>query len=930
MDAVPYLFEDEEWRDEPLSGTTNDSTSNAYLNHIYTQNQPDTFEMIYRWREYLDNYTRDNGGDARIMMTEAYANITDTMKYYGDGDKDGAHFTFNFQFISYINNASNAYDIVSRVNEWLQYMPTKYVPNWVLGNHDNIRVASKFGPKRVDGMNIFIAFLPGVMVTYNGEEIGQENGEVTFEEGKDPNACNAPLEQFDTLSRDFERTPFQWDNTTNAGFNEGFQPWLPVSEKYKQTNLKAQSVLGIKSHFNLYKQIVKLRQEDTFTKGNLTIKALSSNIVAYTRAIEGGSSYIIVINISDQEEKINLMEFSGINKNVRVVAASVESSKHDRVLPSNSFTLAPYEAVVARVLVDVETGSSDWWKHAVFYQIYPRSFKDDTNDGIGDIKGIITKLDHLKDAGVTAAWLSPIYESPQVDQGYDISNFTNIDSNYGTFEDFDNLIKKAHTLGIKIVMDFVPNHSSDKHTWFTKSENKEEGFEDFYVWRGNETDKGPPNNWISNFKYSAWKYSDVRKQYYLHQFAEQQPDLNYRNPVVVDEMKNVLKFWLDRGIDGFRMDAVPYIFEDDRLLDEPLSNSDASPDEYKYLNHIYTSDQPETFDMIYQWRQYIDDYTTEHGGDDRVIMTEAYTDINNTMKYYGNTTSKGAHFTFNFQLITKLNGTSNAKDIVNAVNEWITHIPQQYTSNWVLGNHDNHRVATRFGPENVDGFNMLAAVLPGVLVTYNGEEIGQEDGEVSWSEGQDPGACNGLEEDFNKTSRDFERTPFQWDDSVNAGFNNGTKPWLPVSQKYKELNLKLQAAKNNSHYAIYKNLIQLRKQDAFQNGDFEIFSSENTVGVVRKSSSSSYVFLFNLGNDAQTVNITNRTSTKFVEVVLASENSLRLPGNLLNVENIILQSHESVLAVNTTRIEEDVEPNRAGFVSSLLLLVILPLFLLLN
>ncbi|KAK4887008.1 hypothetical protein RN001_003279 [Aquatica leii] len=930
MDAVPYIFEDDQFLDEPLSNLNVSKDDYKYLNHIYTSDHPQTFDMIYQWRQFLDDYTTEHGGDDRIIMTEAYTNITNTMKYYGNSSMNGAHFTFNFQLITKINAESNASDIVNAVQEWLTNIPAQYTSNWVLGNHDNHRVATRFGPQNVDGFNILTAFLPGILVTYNGEEIGQEDGEISWEEGKDPGACNGLKEDFNKSSRDFERTPFQWDDTVNAGFNIGNKTWLPVSQKYKETNLKAQSVPGIKSHFHLYQNILKLRQEEVFTKGDLIIKALSNNVVAYTRALQDGTMYIIVINISDEEEMVDLTTFSGINKNIRIVSSSSHSSKYDRVLSTKFFVLAPYEAVVGKVLKDVQMGSSDWWKHAVFYQIYPRSFKDDNNDGIGDLKGISSKLDHLKDVGVTAAWLSPIYESPQVDQGYDISNFTNLDKDYGTYQDFDNLVQKAHSLGIKIIMDFVPNHSSDKHIWFTKSEAREEGYEDFYVWKDGKNGN-PPNNWLSNFKYSAWAYSEKRNQYYLHQFAIQQPDLNYRNPLVVQEMKNVLKFWLDRGVDGFRMDAVPYIFEDDQFLDEPLSNLNVSKDDYKYLNHIYTSDHPQTFDMIYEWRQFLDDYTTEHGGDDRVIMTEAYTNITNTMKYYGNNTMIGAHFTFNFQLITKINAASNAVDIVNAIQEWLTNIPAQYTSNWVLGNHDNHRVATRFGPQNVDGFNILTALLPGILVTYNGEEIGQEDGEVSWEEGKDPGACNGLKENFNQSSRDFERTPFQWDDTVNAGFNIGNKTWLPVSEKYKETNLKIQISKNNSHYNIYKQVVELRQEQVFKTGLTNVFSlTQNVVGVIRSNDTSAFLFLFNIGNAEENVNLANRNFNPYVEVILVSETSSRTLGNLLSTTNLTLQPHESIVAVNTTKtLNENTDNGGVCFFASIFLMV-LPVFLLLN
>ncbi|KAF2891956.1 hypothetical protein ILUMI_14217, partial [Ignelater luminosus] len=425
-------------------------------------------------------------------------------------------------------------------------------------------------------------------------------------------------------------------------------------------------------------------------------------------------------------------------------------------------------------------------------------------------------------------------------------------------------------------MDFVPNHSSDKHEWFIKSENREPGYEDFYIWRDG-VNGSEPNNWLSIFKYSAWKYSEKRKQYYYHAFAEAQPDLNYRNPLVVEEMKDVLKFWMDRGVDGFRMDAVTSLFEDEALRNEPKAGNNVPPYENDYLKHIYTKDLPETYDMIYQWRKFIEEYSNEHDGDARIMMTEAYTDIDNTMRYYGEDDRKGAHFTFNFQFITKINKKSTARDIVGAVEEWMYHMPTKYTANWVLGNHDNARVATRFGPERVDGMNMLAAFLPGVMVTYNGEEIGQENGEITWEEGQDPSACNGDPNNFDKVSRDFERTPFHWDNSINAGFNEGRQPWLPVSEKYITNNLAAQkVATSESHFRIYQELLKLRQLPAFTKGSLSISAiSTNVLAFIREVvHETSYVVVINIANKEETVDISSlRGVKKSIKVIATDINS---------------------------------------------------------
>lgn len=554
----------------------------------------------------------------------------------------------------------------------------------------------------------------------------------------------------------------------------------------------------------------------------------------------------------------------------------------------------------------VHAQNQDWWKNAVFYQIYPRSFKDSNNDGIGDLKGIIQKLPHLANAGVTAAWLSPIYASPQVDAGYDISNFTDIDKDYGTLADFDELVVKAKSLGLKIVMDFVPNHSSDQHAWFAKSENREPGYEDYYVWKDAASNGDPPNNWLSVFKYSAWKWSDIRQQYYLHQFAYQQPDLNFRNPKVVQEMKDILTFWMDRGVDGFRVDAIPHMFEDDEFRNEPLSfNPNVQPWEYDYLDHIYTKDHPLTFDMVYQFRDWLDEYTAAKGGDARILMTEAYTTLENTMLYYGNAdqTRHGAHFSFNFILITDLNVDSSAQGFVNAVQKWMKVMPSQYTANWVLGNHDQHRVATRYGKANVDGLNMLVTMLPGVGVTYNGEEIGMENGQVTWPQGQDPNACNGVPEDFAKVSRDFERTPFQWDDTVNAGFNEGAEPWLPVSSKYVLNNLADQMEKERSHFQVFQACMRLRKQlaEVISKGDFKIAAlAEEVIAVYRNlpnAHGSGIGLIYNKGMNAETIdlhkafpNISNN-----VKVEIYSVTSTRLPGDHLHTKKIALGAYEAII-----------------------------------
>lgn len=268
----------------------------------------------------------------------------------------------------------------------------------------------------------------------------------------------------------------------------------------------------------------------------------------------------------------------------------------------------------------------EWWENAVFYQIYPRSFKDSNGDGVGDLNGITSKLDYLKELGITGVWLSPIFKSPMADFGYDISDYRQIHHEFGTLDDFDRLAAHCRALGIRLILDFVPNHTSNKHEWFLKSVKKEGEYADYYMWHPGKMVNGtrqPPSNWIGTFRFSAWTWVEERKEYYLHQFLPEQPDLNYRNPKVVEAMKDVLRYWMDRGVSGFRCDAVPTLFETEvnkttgLYDDEEKSGNCDDPQSYCYLRHDHTYGLNETYDMIYQWRTVTDEYKAQHGGDTR-------------------------------------------------------------------------------------------------------------------------------------------------------------------------------------------------------------------------------------------------------------------------------------------------------------------------
>ncbi|XP_053603080.1 maltase A1-like isoform X1 [Plodia interpunctella] len=503
--------------------------------------------------------------------------------------------------------------------------------------------------------------------------------------------------------------------------------------------------------------------------------------------------------------------------------------------------------LVLAVAASAAASDADWWQTALIYQIYPRSFKDSDGDGIGDLNGITEKLPYLQQLGVDAIWLSPIYLSPMYDFGYDITNYTKIAPEYGTMEDFDNLMAKAKALGIRVVLDYVPNHTGNESEWFIKSAQREAGYENYYIWADGTPDPNdasttlPPNNWVSNFRKSAWEYSTTRGQYYLHQFAIGQPDLNYREAKVQEEMKNVLRFWLDKGVSGFRVDAINMMYEVDPndyggvYPDEPLSgDEDAAADDYNYLSHIYTRDLNETYNVVYDWRDLLDEYYMTDG-EYKIMMTEAYTELTLMIRYYGTDTRNGS-IPFNFSFLENIKNNSNARDMKLVIDKWMTYMPNGKTANWVNGNHDQSRVASRQGSDRVDAMNLLALLLPGVALTYQGEEIGMLDGEVTWEQTVDPQACN-TDDPINywKKSRDPNRTPYQWDSSAHAGFSTTTgDTWLPVASNYRTLNLAAQMAAEKSHYKFYKDVLAVRKLPAVRAGDLETTVISESVLVVSR------------------------------------------------------------------------------------------------
>ncbi|HEX6270563.1 MAG TPA: alpha-amylase family glycosyl hydrolase [Anaerolineales bacterium] len=446
-----------------------------------------------------------------------------------------------------------------------------------------------------------------------------------------------------------------------------------------------------------------------------------------------------------------------------------------------------------------------WWQTGVIYQIYPRSFQDRDGDGIGDLPGITQRLDYLSDTlGVDAVWLSPIYPSPMHDFGYDVADYTDIHPLFGTMQDFDRLLDEMHKRGLKLILDLVPNHTSDEHPWFVESRSSRDNPKrDWYIWRDPAPDGGPPNNWLSHFGGPAWTFDERTGQYYLHQFVKQQPELNFRNPDVLNAMLDVMRFWLERGVDGFRVDVIGLMMKDPLFRDEPPNPAWDGVNKYASLQHIYTANLPEVHELICQMRDVLDSY------DDRMMVGETYVPNDELVKYYGTPERRECHLPFNFQLIL---ARWDAAGIRKMVDDYESVLPADAWPNWVMGNHDQHRLATRVGPEQARVANMLLLTLRGTPTCYYGDELGMQNVPIPPEKIQDPPAVN-QPEIAHLVGRDPERTPMQWNASTNAGFSppDTKKLWLPLAPDYKEVNVAKQLDNPRSMLNYFRKLLAYRK-----------------------------------------------------------------------------------------------------------------------
>lgn len=470
----------------------------------------------------------------------------------------------------------------------------------------------------------------------------------------------------------------------------------------------------------------------------------------------------------------------------------------------------------------VSTDHLEWWKTTIIYQIYPRSFKDSNGDGSGDLVGIISCVDYLNSLGVKTVWLSPVFKSPQRDNGYDISDYMDIDPLFGNLEDLTQLLEKLHSKGMHLLLDFVPNHTSDEHPWFVESrQTRNSSKRDWYMWAdGKNGGNSPPNNWISMFGGSAWTKCNKTGQYYLHQFSEFQPDLNFSNPEVIEAFIEILRFWLDRGVDGFRIDAIAFLLEDPQLRDEPINpnhDQDCDKDCQDYLNHIYTRNYVGIHNVIRGWRQVLNSYPGN-----RFMVGEAYESTRTVVTYYGQDLDE-FHFPFNFFLL--VNNDWTGTKVNSLVKEWLTHMPSGGWPNWVLGNHDNNRIASKASQYLARALNVLLLTLPGTPTTYYGEEIMMTNVDMSDKQRQDM-----------YWDRDKERTPMQWNSGPQAGFTSSKNPWLSLADNYTSVNVEVENGNASSMLTLYRALSVLRTKAAFRNSAYtSVVSSTDILAYVRKS-----------------------------------------------------------------------------------------------
>jgi oligo-1,6-glucosidase/alpha-glucosidase len=468
--------------------------------------------------------------------------------------------------------------------------------------------------------------------------------------------------------------------------------------------------------------------------------------------------------------------------------------------------------------------SPPWWRRGVIYQVYPRSFQDSDGDGVGDLAGIEQRLDHIAALGVDAVWLSPIFPSPMADFGYDVAEYCDVEPLFGTLADFDRLLAAVHARGLRLLLDFVPNHSSDRHPWFVESRSgRDSPKRDWYIWRDPAPGGGPPNNWISDFGGSAWTWDEASEQYYLRAFLPQQPDLNWRNPAVKQAMLDVMRFWLERGVDGFRIDVLWHIVKAEGLLDNPPNPSwRPGMNARDQVLQLHSTDQPKAHAISAEMRALADEYSRSTGRE-RALVGEIFLPYERLARWHGTPERPQVHLPFNFGLMEH---AWDAATIRGLIAEYEASLPEWGWPNWVLGSHDAPRIAARLGEAQARVAMMLLLTLRGTPTLYQGDELAIGAVEIPPGRVQDP---RELRQPGIGLGRDPSRTPMAWDDRANAGFS-AAEPWLPLHADWRTRNVAAQEADQSSMLALTRALLALRRAEpALELGDIVLLDAPEGV-----------------------------------------------------------------------------------------------------
>ena len=479
------------------------------------------------------------------------------------------------------------------------------------------------------------------------------------------------------------------------------------------------------------------------------------------------------------------------------------------------------------------------------YQVYPRSFQDSNGDGIGDLPGITARLGYLAELGASTVWLSPIFRSPMADFGYDIADYRDVDPIFGTLADLDALVARAHELGLRVLLDLVPSHTSSEHPWFLESRSSRSNpRRDWYLWADPRPDGSPPTNWLSMFGGPGWEWDEATGQFYFHAFLKEQPDLNWRNPAVRAAMYDVMRFWLGRGIDGFRVDVVGLLIKDAELRDNPPNPAwlPDSPRTYDSLLPVYTSDRPEVHDIVAEMRGVLDEFG------ERVLIGEIYLPLERLVTYYGATPHRSAHLPFNFQLLQL---PWRAEAVAEAVAAYEALLPGEAWPNWVLGNHDQPRIATRVGQAQARVAAMLLLTLRGTPTIYEGDEIGLVDVAIPEELQRDPARHDGP-----GRGRDPERTPMRWDPSPQAGFTTG-EPWLPIGPRAPGDSVADQRGDPASLLELHRRLLDLRRREpALAVGSYrQLAVSRGVLAYARELGGRAFGVVLNLTSEPATIEL---------------------------------------------------------------------------